>query len=177
MTEFDLSECNCFAARKAARRLTQIYDARLASCGIKSTQLVILATINRKGELSVNDLAQAISLDRTTTGKNLKPMERDGYLKSIVSNSDRRGRKIFLTAKGEGVLARAFPFWKAANDEFEREHGKSFATEYRRILRETASWREKELSETIQAGPEAQHAEVKHPRPVGREVPRRRKKS
>ena len=136
MSSFDLSECNCFATRKAARRLTQIYDTKLAPCGIKSTQLVILATIDRKGELSVNDLAQIMVLDRTTTGKNLKPMEREGYLKSVVSEKDRRSRAITLTAKGKAMLARAYPLWKSAHDEFQRSHGSAFATRYRQMLNE-----------------------------------------
>ena len=84
ISNFDLGECNCFATCKAARRLTPIYDTKLAPCGIKSAQLVILAAIERKSELTVNDLAQIMVLDRTTTGKTLEPMERDGYMKSAV---------------------------------------------------------------------------------------------
>src|SRR5215510_9301774 len=120
MRFIELSECNCFATRKAARRLTQIYDTRLAPCGIKSTQLMILAAIDRSGELSVNDLAEIMVLDRTTTGKNLKPMEREGYLKSVVSKADRRYRAITLTAKGKGLLIGAYPLWRSAHEEFQR---------------------------------------------------------
>ena len=134
MQFIELSECNCFATRKAARRLTQIYDARLAPCGIKSTQLMILAAIDRKGELSVNDLAEIMVLDRTTTGKNLKPMEREGLLKSVVSKADRRRRAITLTAKGKGLLARAYPYWKSAHEGFQKTHGAKFAENYRAML-------------------------------------------
>ena len=136
MPSIELSECNCFATRKAARRLTQIYDSKLAPCGIKSTQLMILAAIDRRGELSVNDLARIMVLDRTTTGKNLKPMEREGYLKSVVSRADRRYRTITLTAKGKGLLTRAYPLWRSAHEEFQRTHGAKFAENYRAMLRE-----------------------------------------
>ncbi len=136
ISSFDLGECNCFATRKAARRLTQIYDTKLAPCGIKSTQLMMLAAIERKGELTVNDLAQIMVLDRTTTGKNLKPMEREGYLNSAVSKADRRSRSITLTAKGKAMLIRAYPLWKSAHDEFQRTHGAGFAARYRQMLRE-----------------------------------------
>jgi DNA-binding MarR family transcriptional regulator len=136
MPTFDLAECNCFVARKAARRLTQLYDTKLAPCGIKSTQFMILSTIDQKGELTVNDLARIMVLDRTTTGKNLKPMERSGYLKSAVSKSDRRSRSITLTAKGKSVLIRAHPLWKSANEDFTRAHGAEFAERYRKMLHE-----------------------------------------
>jgi len=139
MQFIELSECNCFATRKAARRLTQIYDTRLAPCGIKSTQLMILAAIDRSGELSVNDLASIMVLDRTTTGKNLKPMEREGYLKSVVSKADRRRRAIMLTAKGKSLLVRAYPYWKSAHEEFQRTHGAKFAESYRAMLREVTN--------------------------------------
>src|SRR5215467_13376159 len=111
-------------------------DSKLAPCGIKSTQLMILAAIDRKGELSVNDLARIMVLDRTTTRKNLKPMEREGYLKSIVSKADRRYRAITLTAKGKGLLIRAYPLWRSAHEEFQRTHGAKFAENYRAMLRE-----------------------------------------
>ncbi|WP_426440618.1 MarR family winged helix-turn-helix transcriptional regulator [Bradyrhizobium genosp. P] len=136
MPVFDFSECNCLAARKAARRLTLVYDAKLAPCGIKTSQLTILAAIDRKGELTVNDLAEIMVLDRTTTGKNLKPMERDGYLKSVVSKTDRRSRSISLTGKGKTLLAQAYPLWKSAHEQFQRKHGAKFAADYREMLRE-----------------------------------------
>jgi DNA-binding MarR family transcriptional regulator len=139
MPVFDFSECNCLATRKAARRLTQVYDAKLAPCGIKTTQLTILAAIDRKGELTINDLAETMVLDRTTTGKNLKPMERDGYLRSAVSKTDRRSRSITLTAKGKSLLARAYPLWKSAHDQFQRKHGAEFAASYREMLRQVST--------------------------------------
>ncbi|MHC2332875.1 MarR family winged helix-turn-helix transcriptional regulator [Bradyrhizobium sp. USDA 4454] len=136
MPILDFSECNCFATRKAARRLTQLYDTKLSPCGIKSTQLMLLATIDRKSDLTVNDLAAAMVLDRTTTGKNLKPMERDGYLRSTVCKSDRRSRTVALTAKGKALLTRAYPLWKSAHEEFERVHGSAFVLRYQQMLRE-----------------------------------------
>lgn len=136
MTVYELSECYCFATRKAARRLTQMYDAKLAPCGIKSTQLMILSAIDRKKELTVNELARIMILDRTTTGKNLKPMEREGYLESTVSEKDRRSRSITLTPKGRNLLKRGYPLWKSAHEDFMRTHGIAFTESYLKMLRE-----------------------------------------
>jgi DNA-binding MarR family transcriptional regulator len=66
-------------------------------------------------------------------------MEREGYLKSVVSKADRRRRAIMLTAKGKSLLVRAYPYWKSAHEEFQRTHGAKFAESYRAMLREVTN--------------------------------------
>jgi hypothetical protein len=39
--KFRLSPCNATALRQASRRLTQLYDATLEPCGLRSTRLAI----------------------------------------------------------------------------------------------------------------------------------------
>ena len=75
-----LSKCTCFAVRRTARALTQMYDAALAPAGIRSTQYAILAAIGEKTDISVHDLANAMVMDRTTMGRNLRLLERDGLV-------------------------------------------------------------------------------------------------
>ena len=55
-------------------------------------------------------------MDRTTTTKNLKPLERRGLLEIRQDEKDARARRIVLTAAGHGVLAEALQYWQAAND-------------------------------------------------------------
>jgi DNA-binding MarR family transcriptional regulator len=134
-----LSVCNCFAVRKAARRLTQAYDAKLAPSGIRSTQYMILAAVQEQDVVSVNELAKIMAMDRTTMGKNLVPLERDGFLKISVSKADRRGREISLTVGGKALLCRAQPLWKEAHESFQRNHGKHFAETLRKMLSQVSS--------------------------------------
>jgi hypothetical protein len=42
---FRLSPCNATTLRMASRRLTQLYDAALEPCGLRSTQLAILSEL------------------------------------------------------------------------------------------------------------------------------------
>jgi DNA-binding MarR family transcriptional regulator len=129
-----LLNCNCFHTRKAARRLTQIYDATLAPSGIRSTQYMILAVLYERGRLSVNELAGLMVIDRTAMGKNLKPLERDALIAVNVSDEDRRSRTITLTKKGSKVLEEAYPLWKTAQSRFEKKHGKQFSEDLRGML-------------------------------------------
>ena len=73
-------ECNCFAVRAAARHVSQCYDRFLAPTGLRTTQYSILARLKRKGPLTINALAEAMVMDRTTLGRNIQPLEREGLI-------------------------------------------------------------------------------------------------
>jgi len=73
-------DCNCFAVRSAARHVTQLYDQLLAPAGLRVTQFSILAKLKRKGPLTINVLADDMVMDRTTLGRNIRPLERDGLI-------------------------------------------------------------------------------------------------
>src|SRR5258708_23831169 len=89
MARIGLENCNCFAVRKAARRVTQAYDTALAPSGIRATQFMLLMALNRSEGVSVNELAELMGMDRTTMGKNLRPLERDGLVEGRVAKADR----------------------------------------------------------------------------------------
>jgi DNA-binding MarR family transcriptional regulator len=95
-----LELCNCWALRRAARQITQFYEAKLAPSGVRISQYGILSLLAGHKELAVNELAALMELDRTTTGKNLRPLERAGLVKIAPSATDGRSRKVRLTAKG-----------------------------------------------------------------------------
>jgi DNA-binding MarR family transcriptional regulator len=77
-------ECNCFAVRAAARHVTQFYDQVLAPAGLRVTQFSILARLKRLGPLTINTLARDMVMDRTTLGRNILPLERDGLIRAIM---------------------------------------------------------------------------------------------
>jgi DNA-binding MarR family transcriptional regulator len=115
--------CHCAALRRAARRISQFYDDKLAPTGLRVGQYGILATLHKRGEVSVNELARLMELDRTTMGKNLRPLERDGLLRIAPSASDARTRAIKLTAEGAAALKAAASLWREAQRTFEESNG------------------------------------------------------
>ncbi|MBR0692570.1 MarR family transcriptional regulator [Bradyrhizobium lablabi] len=126
--------CNCFTVRKAARALTQAYDAALAPAGIRATQFMVLAAIDEQTDLLVQELANIMMMDRTTMGKNIRPLTRDGLVSVAVCEADRRGRRLRLTKKGRAVLNEAYPLWKCAQDSLQRTHGSEFLRKLRIML-------------------------------------------
>jgi DNA-binding MarR family transcriptional regulator len=107
------SQCACLNARKAARLLSQLYDAALRPVGLRSTQLPLLATIGLRGSLTVTALAEAVVIDRTTLTRSLLLLEQHGWVRS-TAGEDLRMREISLTPRGREVLRRAMPLWQKA---------------------------------------------------------------
>jgi DNA-binding MarR family transcriptional regulator len=128
-------DCNCFAVRSAARHVTQFYDQLLAPTGLRVTQFSILAKLNRLGPLTINALAGAMVMDRTTLGRNIVPLERDGLIKSEPSADDRRAKELRLTKAGQKRLESAVDAWRVAQPQFERAFGVERAAELRTLLR------------------------------------------
>jgi len=130
----DSTECNCLALRQAARHVSQIYDGHLAAVGLKGTQYSILSKLNRLGPLSINELAKAMVMDRTTLGRAVRPLERDKLL-TIEAGEDARIRRLKLTPAGQAKLKAAAAQWREAQKEFELAFGVPEAAEMRAVLR------------------------------------------
>ena len=134
MEKLGVKDCNCGAMRKAMRRMSSFYDAQLAPSGLRATQFAILATLNEMGEVSINKMAEQMALDRTTAGKNLRPLEKAGLIKVAPSASDGRMRVITLSREGHNALKKAVPLWRAAQKSFEKWNGAENAAALRATL-------------------------------------------
>jgi DNA-binding MarR family transcriptional regulator len=135
VAETKMQLCNCFALRSAARHVTQFYDQLLASSGLRTTQFAILARLKRQGPLTINALARAMVMDRTTLGRNILPLERDGLLRTAPSAADRRAKELHLTGAGERRLEAARRGWVKAQERFETTFGAERAADLRTLLR------------------------------------------
>ncbi len=135
-TKLGIKDCNCAALRRAARRISNFYDAELAPSGLRATQFAILALVNELGEASVNSVAEKLALDRTTAGKNLRPLEKAGLISVGAAKRDARQRAISLTKTGYAALKQALPLWRRAQSRFETANGTAKAMQLRTMLRE-----------------------------------------
>src|SRR6516164_3418173 len=100
-TELNPEDCNCFVVRSAARHVTQLYDQFLAPVGLHVTQFSILATLRRLGPMTINALAAEMVMDRTTLGRNVLPLERNGLIAIQQNSRDRRSKELQITEAGE----------------------------------------------------------------------------
>ncbi len=143
-------ECTCSALRMAARRLSQAYDAALASENVSVSQYSVLSNLAKwQGATlpTVGDLAEALALDRTTLTHNLRPLERDGLVTLVDDAVDRRLRRVALTAEGRVKRERCLPLWREAQARFDE----GFGVEPSRALRASlvAIARQSEAAPTV----------------------------
>ena len=134
-----LSECNCLAIRQAARHVTQFYDQLFAPTGLRATQFAILSRLRRQGPMTINALAALLVMDRTTLGRNILPLQRDGLIEVVASPADRRRRELRLTDAGLAKHAAALECWSVAQQRFEDVFGGERASALRRLLREVVA--------------------------------------
>jgi DNA-binding MarR family transcriptional regulator len=132
-------ECNCLALRQATRHVTQFYDQCLAPSGLRTTQLSILAKVKRLGPLTINALARELVMDRTTLGRTMLPLERDGLIRIEDGPRDRRSKELHLTKAGAERLRVARKLWSEAQTQFETAFGPDRASTLRSELRAVAS--------------------------------------
>ena len=129
-----LTSCNCFAVRQAARHVTKLYERHLADAQLTSAQFSILGALDEGGQMTMTDLASVLVMDRTTLLRAMKPLQREGLLKSTSSPEDARQLVIALSAAGDRKLKQAIPLWNKAQEEFEAEVGPREAAQLRRSL-------------------------------------------
>lgn len=126
--------CSCTALRKATRRISQLYDAALAPCGLKTTQRAILAQIRRSQPTNVGMLAAALVMDSGALTHTLRPIERDGLIAIEVNPDDRRHRLISLTREGRSRLAESDELWRNAQAGFDAAFGRTESKALRNML-------------------------------------------
>jgi len=105
--------CACSNLRKAARAVTQLFDAALKPARIRSTQFALLVTIAKLAPVAISHLAEISVIDRTTLTRSLRLMERHGFL-AISRRSTMRQRFVTLSPKGLEALEKSLPLWREA---------------------------------------------------------------
>lgn len=106
----DQETCLCTSLRQAAHATTEIYDRALASSGLKITMFRVLRRLSLAGEPTISELAHIVGLDRSSLGRNLKVLERDGLVR-FTEGDDERSKLVRLTPKGRAALDKALPLW------------------------------------------------------------------
>ena len=96
--------------------ITQVLDRRdrqLASAlradGLRAPEWRILATLHSRHRLSMSELAQLTSIDRTTLSRLVERMVRADLVMRLTDANDARVTRLALTASGERLFARIWP--------------------------------------------------------------------
>jgi len=122
----------CYNVQKAARLISNFHDRLLRPLGLRSSQFALLSYIHLLPDASLEELAQAMSLDGTTITRRLAPLKTEGWILE-KRGADRRKKEIRLSPRGEKLLKKAYPVWKSAQRHFIQGMGRD---EWRALKRE-----------------------------------------
>lgn len=105
--------CVCFNLRRAARIVTQYFDAEMRRQGIRSTQGTLLSALHITGTSTMADLSEFLGMERTTLLRNIRPLQRDGLV-SVEGGGHGGFVELSLTAKGRKQVEKLAPAWESA---------------------------------------------------------------
>jgi DNA-binding MarR family transcriptional regulator len=142
MTEPDVQgrvqRCVCGNLRMAARLVTQRYDDALRPADLRIMQFTLLARLHAVDRVTMTELAEQASLDRTTLTRNLKPLIERGYVR-VVAGKDQRERLVTVTERGRQALREALPLWEQAQSSMTDGLGQEATSALLSLLRSAGS--------------------------------------
>lgn len=109
----EASACLNYNLRRTSRLVNHHYDQALKPAGVRAGQFNLMIPVALRGVFSITGLAALLGMERSALARNLKPLERKGWVRVTVGG-DRRTRIVRLTREGERLLLRAYPLWEQA---------------------------------------------------------------
>ncbi len=89
-------------------RVSQRHFQRIESrCGVSGAQLWALREIDRRPGLTISELARVLSVHLSTSSNLLDKLQHHGLVRRERRSSDQRLVRVYLTAEGKRLLARA----------------------------------------------------------------------
>jgi DNA-binding MarR family transcriptional regulator len=105
--------CLCASLRRAARSVTQLYQRQLR---MSVPQFTLLYVLDKQPMIQAQ-IAEILTVDRTTLTRTLAMMERRGLIRG-AAGEDRREYRWSITPAGRKALELARPRWERIQKRF-----------------------------------------------------------
>ncbi len=128
-----IGPCACSQLRRTSRAVSALYDDFLSPADLTVTQYALLVSIARSGAIQRTQLSGELGMERTTLTRNLRPLEREGWV-AERAGVDRREHMLYLTASGRRRLEKGFTCWTNAQQAFLQQFGSERMDELRTLL-------------------------------------------
>jgi len=99
----------------ASRLFARALQARFAEHGVSAGQWPLLLYLWEKEGLSQKQLARRVQIEEPTTTRTLDRMERDGLVRRVRDESDRRRINVYLTERGHQLRDELVPYAQEVN--------------------------------------------------------------
>jgi MarR family transcriptional regulator for hemolysin len=87
-----------------ARLFSKRLNEKIAGTGLTSSQWGVVNHLRLHGELTQTEICDQLSIEASTASRTLCYMEAAGWISRIVDGSDKREKKVELTAKATGAI-------------------------------------------------------------------------
>ncbi|MBF0417167.1 MAG: MarR family transcriptional regulator [Magnetococcales bacterium] len=117
--------CLCLHAQRAARALARCFDEVFRPLGLTNGQFSLMMSLNRPSPPIMGQVAELLSMNRTTLTAALKPLIKRGLVIVQIDSEDRRKQRLALSSAGMSLLVEAYPVWVKTHGEIEallRDH-------------------------------------------------------
>lgn len=122
MIENITGRCTAVRTLSAARAVARRYDAALRPVGLTVTQFTLLAAIAQTRPNSITEIADRLSIERTSLTRGAKLLESSGLIGRHEEVAARK-RALRITEKGLKRLREAYPLWRSVQKETEQQLG------------------------------------------------------
>jgi DNA-binding MarR family transcriptional regulator len=112
-----LEDHNAHLVRLAHQRGTALFQKAFEGYAVTPTQVAVLATLLRYGDLPQNRIGKITAIDTATLSPLLKRLDSLGLTQRVVSEQDQRVNLIQLTPKGFDFTFEVLPISQAVSDE------------------------------------------------------------
>ena len=106
---FDLGQYLPYLINRAGMRLAANFGRDIAGTGIALQEWRVLAALAHAGEQRLSDLAALTSIELSTLSRLVARMARDGLLRRVRANGDRRERRVALSVAGRRKMRAILP--------------------------------------------------------------------
>ena len=107
--EFDLEGHPFFWMTQAIATRDNALTGELKGHGLRAPEWRVLASLFARKRLSMRELADLSSIDRTTLTRTVDRMQQTGWVARLADARDLRVTRLTLTASGERLFARIWP--------------------------------------------------------------------
>ncbi|AEV96007.1 MarR family winged helix-turn-helix transcriptional regulator [Pediococcus claussenii] len=131
MNTINFSECLYFSSARFNRVIAQISDTQFKKIGLSSTAAFILMKLDEDDMLNPSQIADDLSLDRSTITRFLDKLERD---EMITRTPKGRSVQVQLSSAGKRLQPKLKQIWFNLNKTYQTVLGKKFENELRENL-------------------------------------------
>ncbi len=113
--EFELERHPFFWMTQAIAARDRALAGELKNLGLRVPEWRVLAALCARKRLSMRELADLSSIDRTTLTRTVDRMQETGWVTRLADSEDLRVTRLALTAAGERLFARIWPAMERLN--------------------------------------------------------------